>query len=118
MKYHTVYDALNDMRNLRIPVIAARKLGIYTVPGLVYSDSPVHTDAYYAKKAKELVEMGVDALFIKDASGLLPHTLVLPSTSCKQHIALATRSSVATSRQCNVLQIAAPCTQRKDACVL
>ena len=50
MKYHTVYDALNDMRNLEIPIVAARSHGIYTVPGLVYTDSPVHTDEYYAKK--------------------------------------------------------------------
>ena len=71
MRYHTVYDALNDTRNLEIPIRAARKLGIYTVPGLVYSHSPVHTDAYYAQKARELVRIGIDAIFIKDASGLL-----------------------------------------------
>ena len=71
MKYHTVYDALNDMRNLEIPIRAARSHGIFTVPGLVYSDSPVHTDQYYAEKARELLEIGIDAIFIKDASGLL-----------------------------------------------
>ncbi len=71
MKYHTVYDALNDIRNLEIPIKAARNLGIYTVPGLVYSHSPVHTDQYYAKKAHELMKIGMDALFIKDPSGLL-----------------------------------------------
>ena len=71
MRYHTVYDALNDIRNLEIPIRAARALGVYTVPGLVFTESPVHTDAYYAKKAKELVAIGVDAVFLKDASGLL-----------------------------------------------
>lgn len=71
MRYHTVYDPLNDIRNLKIPIQAARKHGIYTVPGLVFTDSPVHTDAYYAKKAKELIKIGIDALFIKDPSGLL-----------------------------------------------
>ncbi len=71
MRYHTVYDALNDTRNLEIPIRAARNLGIYTVPGLVYTHSPVHTDAYYAQKAQELVSLGIDAIFIKDASGLL-----------------------------------------------
>ena len=71
MRYHTVYDALNDMRNLEIPIRAARDLGIYTVPGLVYSHSPVHTDDYYAKKARELVRIGIDGIFIKDPSGLL-----------------------------------------------
>ncbi len=71
MRYHTVYDALNDVRNLEIPIRAARENGIYTVPGLVYTDSPVHTDEYYARKARELVDIGIDALFIKDPSGLL-----------------------------------------------
>ena len=71
MRYHTVYDALNDIRNLEIPIRAARKLGIYTVPGLVFSYSPVHTDSYYAEKARELVNIGIDAIFIKDPSGLL-----------------------------------------------
>ncbi len=71
MRYHTVYDALNDIRNLEIPIRAARENGIYTVPGLVYTDSPVHTDEYYAAKARELLDIGMDALFIKDPSGLL-----------------------------------------------
>ena len=71
MRYHTPYDALNDMRNLEIPIRAAKSHGLYVVGGLVYTHSPVHTDAYYAKKAKELVQLGVDAVFLKDASGLL-----------------------------------------------
>ncbi|MDE0211534.1 MAG: pyruvate carboxylase subunit B [Boseongicola sp.] len=71
MRYHTPYDPINDIRNLRIPIEAARRLGIHTVPGLVYSLSPVHTDEYYALKARELVKIGVDGVFIKDPSGLL-----------------------------------------------
>ena len=71
MRYHTPYDALNDMRNLEIPIRAARAEGLHTVPGLVYTHSPVHTDAYYAARARELVAIGVDGVFLKDASGLL-----------------------------------------------
>ncbi len=71
MRYHTPYDPINDVRNLRIPIEAARRLGIHTVPGLVYTLSPVHTDEYYAQKAGELVGIGVDGVFIKDPSGLL-----------------------------------------------
>lgn len=71
MRYHTPYDALNDMRNLEIPIKAAKRHGLYTVGGLVFTFSPVHTDEYYVGKAKELVALGVDAIFLKDASGLI-----------------------------------------------
>ncbi|MDZ7749205.1 MAG: pyruvate carboxylase subunit B [Halofilum sp. (in: g-proteobacteria)] len=71
MRYHTPYDALNDMRNLEVPVRAAREAGLHTVPGIVYSLSPVHTDEYYVAKARELIALGVDGLWIKDPSGLL-----------------------------------------------
>ena len=71
MRYHTPYDALNDMRNLEIPIKEARRHGLYVVGGLAYTYSPVHTDEYYVGKAKELMAHGVDAIFVKDASGLL-----------------------------------------------
>ena len=71
MRYHTPYDALNDVRNLEIPIREGRRHGLTVVPGLVYTHSPVHTDAYYVRKAKELVKLGVDGVFIKDPSGLL-----------------------------------------------
>ena len=71
MRYHTPYEPLNDMRNLEIPIRAGKRNGLYVAAGLVYSHSPVHTDAYYARKVKELIGFGVDAVFLKDASGLL-----------------------------------------------
>ncbi|MFI5014095.1 MAG: pyruvate carboxylase subunit B [Hyphomicrobiales bacterium] len=71
IRYHTPYDALNDMRNMEVPVGAAKKVGLYTAGGVVFSVSPVHTDAYYARKVRELAALGVDAVFIKDPSGLL-----------------------------------------------
>ncbi len=87
MRYHTPYDPLNDMRNLEIPVRAARKNGLYVVGGVVYTYSPVHTDAYYARKAKELVALGVDAVFLKDASGLLrPERIVTLVPAIKRAI--------------------------------
>lgn len=87
MRYHTPYDALNDMRNLEIPIRAAKKNGLYVVGGVVYTYSPVHTDEYYAKKARELVALGVDAVFLKDASGLLrPERIVTLVPAIKQAI--------------------------------
>ena len=71
IRYHTPYDALNDMRNMQVSVRAAKRVGLYTAGGVVYSVSPVHTDDYYARKTRELVALGVDAVYIKDPSGLL-----------------------------------------------
>ena len=71
IRYHTPYDALNDMRNMQVPVRAAKKVGLYTAGGIVYTVSPVHTDEYYGRKTRELVALGVDAVYIKDPSGLL-----------------------------------------------
>ena len=71
MRYHTPYDALNDMRNLEIPIKAGKRHGLYVAGGLVFTHSPVHTDQYYVRKVKDLIKLGVDAVFLKDASGLL-----------------------------------------------
>ena len=71
MRYHTPYDALNDIRNLEVPVRAARQVGLYIAAGLVYTLSPVHTDDYYVGKVGELIALGIDALYLKDPSGLL-----------------------------------------------
>lgn len=71
IRYHTTYDALNDVRNLEVPVRAARAAGLHTVAGFVYTESPVHTDEYYAGKIREMVALGIDGVFLKDPSGLL-----------------------------------------------
>jgi oxaloacetate decarboxylase (Na+ extruding) subunit alpha len=71
IRYHTPYDALNDMRNMEVPVRAGKKAGLYVDAGVVYTVSPVHTDEYYVRKIKELVALGADAIFLKDPSGLL-----------------------------------------------
>lgn len=76
IRYHTPYDALNDIRNLEVPVRAARRVGLYTAAGVVFTVSPVHTDDYYSRKIAELVRLGVDAVFLKDPSGLLTPTRI------------------------------------------
>lgn len=67
----TVYDALNDARNLELSVQVAKDEGLYVCAGLVYTLSPVHTDAYYVSVAEDLLRLGADAILIKDPSGLL-----------------------------------------------
>ena len=71
MRRVTVYDALNDVRNLELSVHVAREAGLHVCAGLVYTLSPVHTDEYYQAVARDLVALGADSVFIKDPSGLL-----------------------------------------------
>jgi oxaloacetate decarboxylase (Na+ extruding) subunit alpha len=71
IRYHTPYDALNDVRNMEVPVRTGKKAGLYVDAGVVYTLSPVHSDDYYARKIRELRALGADAIFLKDPSGLL-----------------------------------------------
>jgi len=65
-------DALFDVDNMAVSIRHGKKLGLYTVGALVFSESPVHTDAVYAETAKALIEKtDVDAIMIKDSGALL-----------------------------------------------
>jgi pyruvate/oxaloacetate carboxyltransferase len=67
----TVYDALNDNRNIVSSVRSGHEAGMKVNAMITYTLSPVHTDAYYVERARELVALGVDFLSIKDPTGLL-----------------------------------------------
>ena len=71
VKVFTVYDALNDNRNLESSVKAGRAAGMKINGWMTYTLSPVHTDAYYVERTGELLALGVDFLCIKDPTGLL-----------------------------------------------
>ena len=68
-----IFDALNDVRNLKVAIKAA--LACPEKPEvqgcLVYTLSPVHTNEKFVELAKELQSMGCHSICIKDMSGLL-----------------------------------------------
>ena len=66
-----VFDALNDMRNIKCAVEATKKYGGECQVALSYTTSPIHTVEYYVELAKEVEKMGVDSLCIKDMAGVL-----------------------------------------------
>ncbi len=67
----TVYDALNDNRNIEGSVRSAREAGMQVNTMMTYTLSPVHTDAYFVERARELVALGSDFISVKDPTGLL-----------------------------------------------
>ncbi len=71
VKVLTVYDALNDNRNIASSVVSAHEAGMQVNAMMTYTLSPVHTDAYYEERAKELVALKADFISIKDPTGLL-----------------------------------------------
>lgn len=66
-----VFDALNDIRNLKSAVDACKKYNGHCQIALSYTTSPVHTIEYYVELAKEIEKMGGQSLCIKDMAGVL-----------------------------------------------
>ena len=66
-----IFDALNDIRNLRTATLATKKYGGHAQLAISYTISPVHTIEYYKKLALEMQEMGADSIAIKDMAGIL-----------------------------------------------
>jgi len=70
-----VFDALNDVRNMRVSIRKAKELGAIVQGTITYTISPVHTIEHYLKIVEELVSLEVDHITIKDMSGILdPYT--------------------------------------------
>lgn len=66
-----VFDALNDIRNLKSAVASTKKYGGHCQIALCYTTSPVHTVDYFVNLAREVEKLGADSLCIKDMSGVL-----------------------------------------------
>ena len=53
-----IFDALNDVRNLRTSIKAAKKEGAHAQVAISYTTGDVFTDDYYVKYAKVLESEG------------------------------------------------------------
>jgi oxaloacetate decarboxylase alpha subunit len=70
-----IFDALNDVRNMRVAIEATKKYGGICEAAICYTISPVHTIDYCVDLACQLEQMGADIICIKDmANILLPYT--------------------------------------------
>jgi len=69
-----VFDALNDVRNLRRAIEAVKKAGKHCEGTISYTVSPVHDAQAFVTLAKELEALGCDTICVKDMAGLLTPT--------------------------------------------
>ncbi|MEO8898911.1 MAG: pyruvate carboxylase subunit B [Candidatus Dormibacter sp.] len=66
-----IHDPLNDVRNVRRAVQAARKAKRQVDAAIIYADSPRHDPDQLVALAEQLTELGADAICIHDPLGLL-----------------------------------------------
>jgi methylmalonyl-CoA carboxyltransferase 5S subunit len=71
MDVFRVFDALNDIRNLRRALQAVRRTGKHAQGTICYTVSPLHTVAQFVEMARRLRELGCDSICIKDMAALL-----------------------------------------------
>lgn len=66
-----IFDALNDLRNLRVSIESVKEVGKHAQGAICYTTSPVHTIKQFTVMGKQLEDMGCDSIAIKDMAGLL-----------------------------------------------
>jgi pyruvate carboxylase subunit B len=66
-----VFDALNDIRNMKHSMLQVKKTGAHLQGAICYSTSPVHSIPSFIEMAKELHALDCDSICIKDMAGLI-----------------------------------------------
>ena len=66
-----IFDALNDLRNIEVATDEALKRGAQVSGTISYTQSPVHTLKAFAKLAKDMENMGVSTICVKDMAGVM-----------------------------------------------
>ena len=66
-----VFDALNDIRNMKRSMDQVKKAGAHLQGAICYTTSPVHSIHSFIEMAKELYALDCDSICIKDMAGLI-----------------------------------------------
>ncbi len=66
-----VFDALNDVRNMRRALAAVKRTGKHAEGTICYTTSPLHSIASFVEVAKQLRDLGCQSICIKDMAALL-----------------------------------------------
>ena len=84
-----VFDAMNDMRNLKTALAAVKQVGKHAQGTMSYTVSPVHTMDMWIDLGRQIEDLGADSICIKDMAGLLtPYTGFELVTRLKQAVSL------------------------------
>jgi oxaloacetate decarboxylase alpha subunit len=66
-----IFDAMNDMRNLRTAIQATLEVDRHAQGTISYTVSPVHTMQMWVDLGRQIEDMGAHSIAIKDMAGLL-----------------------------------------------
>ncbi|MDR2873189.1 MAG: sodium-extruding oxaloacetate decarboxylase subunit alpha [Methanobrevibacter sp.] len=66
-----VFDALNDVRNMKQTIKTAKAQGAHVQGTISYTISPVHTLENFVELSKDLEALECDSIVIKDMAGLI-----------------------------------------------
>lgn len=66
-----IFDALNDVRNMKKSIETARDAGAHVQGCISYTLSPIHTVDKYLELAEDLAAADCDSICIKDMAGLM-----------------------------------------------
>lgn len=66
-----IFDALNDIRNIEVAVDETIKNGAIASGAICFTISPIHNLESYVKLAKQMEDMGVGSIAIKDMAGIM-----------------------------------------------
>lgn len=109
-----IFDALNDIRNMKQAIDSTKKYGGTVEAALCYTTSKVHTIDYFVDLAVKLEQMGADIICIKDmANLLLPYTVYELVSRIKEKVKiplhLHTHNTAGTGDMVNLKAIEAGC---------
>lgn len=66
-----IFDALNDVRNMRKAMEVVKREGGHVQAAICYTIGPPYDVNYFVRTASQLADMGADSICIKDMAGLI-----------------------------------------------
>jgi len=68
---YRIFDALNDMRNMKVPIETVVEEGGHAQGCISYTISPIHTVEKFVDELLQLEKMGCHSVCIKDMAGMI-----------------------------------------------